>query len=125
MAAALVFAPGLAHAGSYLDRAGVLVGSAIRDAEFLRKRLSDKELAKTLNKIAAARVEAARTMYVPPEIAKAHPHLMLVLENFERATFAATQGEATKFLEYVQKARDEESILRGILKQHGWTLPDS
>ena len=63
-------------------------------------------------------------MQVPKEVAQAHPHLLLVLENYERAAESAKDGNAQRFLIYQQRARDEEKILRGVLKQLGWSLPD-
>jgi len=115
---------GLAHAGSYLDRVSILVADAGRDADYLRGRLSDKELARVIHAIAEARVTAASTMQVPKEVAQAHPHLLLVLENYERAAEAAKDGNAQRFLIYQQRARDEEKVLRGVLKQLGWPLPE-
>ena len=41
----------------------------------------------------SARLEAARTMTVPKEVEQAHPHLLLVLENYQQAAEAATLGE--------------------------------
>jgi len=112
-----------AWAGSYLDRTTLLVGQATREADYLRLRLADRELARTVHKLAAARLKAASTMQVPQEVAPAHPHLLLMLENYERATDAAEQGQAGQFFEYVGRARDEEAILRAVLKQLGWPLP--
>jgi hypothetical protein len=120
----LVAWPAQAWAGSYLDRAALLLSEATREADYLRRRLSDKELARTVHKLAEARAKAAATMEVPKEVADAHPHLLLTLETYERAADAAERGQGVKFLELVQRARDEENIFRGILKQNGWTLPD-
>jgi hypothetical protein len=114
-----------AHAGSYLDRAALLVKHASQDADYLRARLSDLELASVIKQIAAARVQAASRMQVPKEVAQAHPHLLLVLENYERAATAAADGRPQRFLVLQQRARDEERILRGVLKQLGWSLPQA
>ncbi len=110
-------------AGSYLDRAALLVAHANQESAYLRARLSDDELAKMLHKMAVARVGAAKTMNVPKEVAQAHPHLLLMLENHERAAEAAVDGSSQRFLVYQRRARHEESIFRGILKQLGWPLP--
>jgi len=115
---------GPALAGSYMDRLGLLVGQANHDSEYLRARLSDRELARVIHGVAEARVKAASAMTVPKEIAQAHPHLLLVLENHERAAEAAKDGNAQRFLVYHQRARDEEKVLRGVLKQLGYPLPD-
>lgn len=111
-----------AHAGSYLDRSSLLLGQATSESDYLRGKLSDRELARVIHALASARVRAATSMTVPKEVAQAHPHLLLVLENHERAADAARVGEAQRFLIYQQRARDEERVFRGILKQLGWPL---
>ena len=121
-AALLVATP--AEAGSYLNRAIILITQASRESEFLRGRVSDKDLAELIHQVAAARLEAASRMNVPKEVVQAHPHLLLALENYERAADAAVEGHNERFLIYQQRARDEEVILRGVLKQLGWALPD-
>ena len=119
--AVLLVAP-RASAGSYLDRAALLLSQAGSEADYLRARLSDRELARMVHALAAARLKAATSMSVPKEVAQAHPHLLLVLENYERACDAAEQGEPQRFLIYQLRARDEERVLRGILKQLGFPL---
>lgn len=123
-AAAVLAFPARAWAGSYLDRAALLLSEGTREADYLRRRLSDKELARTVHRLAEARAKTASTMEVPKEVTEAHPHLLLTLESYERAADAAERGQSAKFLEFQQRARDEESIFRGILKQNGWSLPE-
>ncbi len=113
-----------AEAGSYLNRAAMLVIQASRESEYLRGRVNDKDLAELVHQVAVARLEAASRMNVPKEVVQAHPHLLLILENYERSADAAVEGHNERFLIYQQRARDEESILRGILKQLGWVLPE-
>lgn len=115
---------GSAEAGSYLSRAAMLVVQASRESEYLRGRVNDKDLAELVHQVATARLEAASRMNVPKEVVQAHPHLLLTLENYERSADAAVQGHNDRFLVYQQRARDEEVILRGVLKQLGWALPD-
>lgn len=122
LACALLAQPALA--GSYLDRVSLLVSRAAQDSDYLRGRLSDRELARVVHAVAEARVAAAGSMAVPKEVAQAHPHLLLVLENHERAASAAKDGNAQRFLIYQQRARDEERVLRGVLKQLGFPLPE-
>jgi hypothetical protein len=114
-----------AFAGTYLNSAALLLAQANSEADYLRARVNDKELAELIHKLADARLEAAKGMLVPKEVVQAHPHLLLVLENYERAADAATRGEAEKFLVYQQRARDEDRTFRGILKQFGYFLPES
>jgi hypothetical protein len=114
-----------ALAGTYLNRAVVLLSGASREAVYLRARLGDRELARVTHRLAQARLDAARTMTVPKEVEQAHPHLLLVLENYQQATEAATLGEADRFAIYHQRALDEERTFKAVLKQLGWLLPES
>jgi hypothetical protein len=114
-----------ALAGSYLDRAALLVSQANRDTEFLRRRLSDRELARVIHELCEARSRSAAAMMVPKEVAQAHPHLLLVLEHHERAADAAAAGKTERFLVERGKAIEEEQILRSVLRQLGWSLPDA
>lgn len=123
LAGSLVFARS-AWAGTYLNCAALLLSQASREDDFLRARINDKELAELIHKLADARLGAAKSMLVPKEVVQAHPHLLLVLENYERAADAATRGEAEKFLVYEQRARDEDRTFRGVLRQYGYALPD-
>ncbi len=123
-ASALLFVTSEAFAGSYLNRAHVLIRHGMREMEFLRARVNDKELASVVHQLAQARLEAARKMTVPPEVAMAHPHVLLVLENCERSAQGAVDGDAGKFMVFYQRALDEERTLRFVLKKLGWSLPD-
>ncbi len=111
------------RAGSYLDRAGLLISEAIRDNEFLARRLADRELARLVARIAAGRLQAAKETQVPREALQAHPHLLLMLEHYERAAAAAQAGEAARFRELVRSAQQEEQLFRGVLRELGWTVP--
>jgi hypothetical protein len=114
-----------ALAGTYLNRAVLLLSGASREAAYLRARLGDKELARVTLRMASARLEAARAMTVPKEVEQAHPHLLLVLENYEQAIEAATLGESDRFAIYHQRALDEERTFKAVLKQLGWVLPEA
>jgi len=112
-----------AWAGSYLDRAALMLEQARSEGDFLKPRTFDKELVIVVKATAEARARVARKMEVPAVVAKAHPHLLLVLENYERAVTAADEGNFKKFNEHVHAARDEERNFRAILKELGYTLP--
>lgn len=114
-----------AFAGTYLSRAALLIASGTREINYLRPRLSDKELARVVQRLAEARRDTAGAMTLPKEVANAHPHLLLILENHVQAAEAATRGEADKFNIFFQRALDEERTFRAVLKQSGWTLPDA
>jgi hypothetical protein len=114
----------LAWAGTYLDRAGILVRQARSEADYLEYRLSDHELAQLIHRMTVARLSAARDMPIPKEVIQAHPHLLLMLENCERAADAAETGASQRFVVYQRRARDEEQIFRSIMRQFGFPLED-
>lgn len=114
-----------AWAGTYLNSAAFLLAQGSKEGDYLRAHIGDKELADLIHRLANARLDAAKNMLVPKEVVQAHPHLLLVLENYERAADAATRGEAEKFLVYQQRARDEDRTFRGVLKQFGYALPET
>lgn len=113
-----------AHAGSYLNRAALLLDQTREEGDMLQPRTHDKELAQLVAKMAAARVEIARKMEVPAKVGKAHPHLMLVLESSERAAAAALAGDFKKFVQLLFTAREEDRTFRTILGELGYTLPE-
>lgn len=128
--AALLAAPvGLltseARAGSYLDRAALLLASSRKDAEALRAKMTDKELARVVQLVADARQTAASKMDVPEVVAKAHPHLLLALSKVEQAARAALDGSFTSVLEHLESTKREETIFRSVLKELGHPLPSA
>jgi len=123
MALVTVLSPN-AWAGSYLDRAGLLVRQGRSEADYLEYRVGNRELAEVVHKMAIARLSAARDMSVPKEVTQAHPHILLMLENCERAADAAESGETDRFTIYQRRARDEEQIFRSIMRQLGFPLED-
>jgi hypothetical protein len=121
--AAALLAVTNAWAGPYLDRAGLLVGEMHRANEFLQAHAGDKELAGLVREGAEARVRAARKMTVPKEVVPMHPHLLLALENAERAAAAAQEGTIERFGRHLRVSRDEESVFRAMLAQQKFELP--
>ena len=98
------------RAGSYLDRAALMLDEAHREGDVLLPRTFDKELILVLKFATEARAKVGRQMEVPASVAKAHPHLLLVLENYERAVDYASEGNFKKFVEHLNAARDEELV---------------
>jgi hypothetical protein len=113
-----------AWAGSYLDRAALMLDQARKEGDMLQPRTFDKELVLVIKTMAEARARVGRKMEVPAAVAKAHPHLLLVFENCIRAADAAEEGNFRKFMEHLQAARDEDRNFRAILKELGFSLPD-
>lgn len=113
-----------AYAGSYLRRAAMLLEAAELEGSALRERIHDKDLARLTHRLATTRVEVAREMPVPKEVVRAHPHLLLVLEAYERAADAALHGKNETFLVALARAREERRTFEAVLAQLGWTLKD-
>jgi hypothetical protein len=114
-----------ARAGSYLDRAALMLDEARREGDMLQPRTHDKEMVLVVKTLAEARARVGRKMEVPASVAKAHPHLLLVLENCERAAEAANDGNFKKFMEHLMIARDEDRTFRVIIAELGYTLPEA
>ncbi|MEJ7729191.1 MAG: hypothetical protein WKG00_08245 [Polyangiaceae bacterium] len=121
-AALCVAAP--AQAGSYLDRAALLLDQSRKEGDMLQPRTYDKELATMIRALAEARNKAARGMEVPAAIAKAHPHLMMVLENWERAVESALAGNFKRFMEHLTICRNEDQAFRALVAELGFTVPN-
>ncbi|MCC6523428.1 MAG: hypothetical protein IT373_12290 [Polyangiaceae bacterium] len=112
-----------AWAGSYLNRAALLLDEARVEQAFVRPRMDDRELVETAHALAEARNAAAHAMRVPKAIASAHPHLLLVFEDYERAFAALLAGQPAQFAELVERARAEEHIFRDLIGKLGYGLP--
>lgn len=112
-----------AFAGSYLDRAALLLDSGKKDIDTIKTRTSDKETLLVVKALTEARLKAARKMNVPDKVTAAHPHLMLVLENQDRAVDALIAGNMKKYAEGITSAAAEEKTFRDMIKQLGYTLP--
>jgi hypothetical protein len=121
--ASLGLAP-IAWGGSYLDRAALMLDEARREGDMLTPRTNDKEMVLVVKTLAEARAKVGRKMEVPAAVVRAAPHLLLVLENYERAAEAADEGNFKKFMEHLNTARDEEKIFRSLLGELGYTLPE-
>jgi hypothetical protein len=115
--------PAVATAGSYLDRAALLLDASRAERDMVRPRVRDKELVELAYDIARARSDSAGRMRVPEVVAPAHPHLLLVLENTEQAFSAALAGDLQKFVDHIRRARDEDSTFRAIITKLGYSLP--
>jgi hypothetical protein len=113
---------GEAWAGSYLDRAKLLVDGTEQDCSMLRKHMMDKELATMIRGVAEARLKVASKMEVPSAVAKAHPHLLLVLEHGERAANAVSEGNLKIGLEHLDDATREAKMFRSLLVELGFPL---
>ena len=116
---------GSAWSGSYLNRAALLLEGSRSERDMALPRYEDKELIRLVHEIAEARTRSARAMQVPKAVVTAHPHLLLVLENCERAYAAALEGNHEKFVEHILRARAEDKTFRALMDKLGYGIPDS
>lgn len=121
--AASILIATVALAGSYLDRAALLLADCRRSNDWVMSHLGDRELAAVARDMAEARVKVARKMVVPKEVVQAHPHLLLALENSERAAAFAADGDSDGFFRHVRVSRDEDGLFRSLLAQQKLQLP--
>ncbi|MEM9694342.1 MAG: hypothetical protein AAGA56_17455 [Myxococcota bacterium] len=112
-----------AWAGSYLNRAALLLDGARTDRAMAMPRGRDRELMRVVHEVAAARVTVATTMDVPKVVAGAHPHMLLTLENCERGYAAALERQLNKFSEHLLRAKAEDRIFRQLVESLGYTMP--
>ena len=113
-----------AFAGNYLDGAALLLDEARTEGDMLQPRTTDKEMVLIVLMLTSAREKAVAKLEVPAAVAKAHPHLLLMLENYERAADAASAGNFKDFMKYTDTARDEDRAFRAIITELGYTLPE-
>lgn len=119
-----LFAISPVWAGSYLDRAALLLDQTRKEGDLLQPRVGDKELVRLVSALASARLEVAQKMEVPAAVGKAHPHLLLVLTNADAAARAASEGDFKKFMEHLTAARNEDRSFRAVLKELGHAVPE-
>jgi hypothetical protein len=121
--AASFFAGRAAWSGSYLDRAALMLDEGRKEADAVKSRTGDKETLLVVKAMTEARVKVARKMNVPAAVVDAHPHLLLVLENYDRALDALIANNQRKFAECLVTAAAEERTFRNLLTQLGYALP--
>ena len=86
--------------------------------------VNDPEFAKFAHPMADKYVEMASRLTPPARLAVAHPHMLLVVENVERALDAAASGELAAFRQRTRTVREELATLDGVLKQIKVRLPE-
>ena len=123
VAVGLVLSAPAARAGSYLDRAALLLEAARAERDSAKAHPQDRELLEMVHAVAQARSAAARAMNVPKAIESGHPHLLLSIENTERAFAAALEGRFDKFAEFIERARTEDRTFRALVAKMGYTIP--
>ena len=108
----------------YLAELALLVDATRRLIAFSESNIDDRELIKFAHPLAKSYVELASHMLPPPKSAVVHPHLLLVVENLERALDSALANDLVAYQKRIRIARDELANLEAVLKQLKLRLPE-
>jgi hypothetical protein len=85
---------------------------------------ADSDFARFAYPLSENYVDMAGHMTPPGKLAVVHPHLLLVVENVERAMAAAAAGDTASFRQRTRTVREELASLDGVLKQLKLRLPE-
>lgn len=109
---------------TYLVQLALSLEGARRLVLWVETHANDPEIARFAYPLAERYVDMAGHMVPSKKLSTAHPHLLLVLENVERALAAAGQGDLAAFRQRTRTVREELSILDNVLKQLKVRLPE-
>lgn len=108
----------------YLTQAALTLEGARRLILWVETHPNDVDLARFAYPLAERYVEMAGHLTPTSKLAVAHPHLLLIVENVERAMDAAGLGEMAVFRQRARTVREELAILDSVLKQLKVKLPE-
>lgn len=109
---------------TYLVELALTLEGARRLVLWVETHPNDPDFARFAYPLAERYVEMAGHMTPSKKLTTAHPHLLLVVENVERALDAAGQGDLAAFRQRMRTVREELSILDNVLKQLKLKLPE-
>ena len=101
----------------YMSQLSLVLDGARRLFAFCEHHAGTPELVKFAYPLAERYVEMATRMLPSPKLAVAHPHLLLVVENLERALDAAGASNTEGYQKRMRIAREEVANLEAVLKQ--------
>ncbi len=109
----------------YLAQLAMVLEGARRLLLWTETYIGDPEFARFGHRMAEGYVDMAGRL-VPPEkkLVNAHPHLLMVVENVERALDAAARGDTSAFRQRARIVREELLTLESVLKQLKLRLPE-
>jgi hypothetical protein len=108
----------------YLAELAMSLEAARRFVLWVEAYGGDSELARFAYPMADKLVESASHLTPPPKWVPAHPHVLLIAENVERALDAASAGDLAAFRHHTRTVREELTILDGLFKQLKLKLPE-
>jgi hypothetical protein len=126
MAVVLWIAPAGARADTrpeYMRRLALLLDWSHRGVGWVESNIEDRALGRAAQAIAERYVEVAGRMLPPAELRALHPHVILIVENAERACHFASVANMRDFNHHVRILREEERILLEFLRTSHIELP--
>ena len=109
---------------SYMIQLGLTLEGVRRLMLWVETHPNDPDLARFAYPLSERYVEMAGHMTPTKKLSMAHPHLLLVVENVERALDAAGRNDMAVFRQRMRTVREELAILDGVLKQLKLKLPE-
>ncbi len=109
---------------SYLAELSMMLEGARRLVLWTETYPNESDFARFAHPLAEQYVEMAGHLVPPKKLVVVHPHLLLVVENVERAIAAAAAGDLAAFRLRVRTVREEVSNLEAVLKQLKTRLPE-
>jgi hypothetical protein len=111
--AVLAGRPGSAHADTdvrknrlYLAEVAMVLEGSRRLLLWTENHVNEPEFARFAHPAAERYVEMAGRLVPPEHLVAAHPHLLLVVENVERALDAAASGDTSAFRQRARTVRE-------------------
>ncbi len=109
----------------YVNELAIVLEGSRRVLLWAEAHPGDAELAKFIYPLSEHYVQLAGRMSPSEPLRVVHPHLLLVVENIERAVDAAARGDLPAFRQRIRIVREELSMLEGVLKHLKVRLPES
>ncbi len=131
LALSLWLLPVLAHAENdarknrvYLAELSMLLEGSRRLLLWAETYVGEPDFSRFAHPLAERYVDLAGRLVPPDNLVIAHPHLLMVVENVERALDAAASGDTPSFRQRARIVREELVTLESVLKQLKLRLPE-
>ena len=109
---------------AYLTQLSFVLEGARRILLFGEAHAAEPEMARFVYPLSEDYVQLAGKMTPGERLKIVHPHLVIVVENVERAVNAAAHGELQSFRQHVRTIREELATLDAVLKHLKVRLPE-
>lgn len=109
----------------YLTQLSFVLEGARRILLFGEAHAADPEMSRFAYPLSEHYVELAGKMTPGERLRIVHPHLLIVVENVERAFNASAHGDLQAFRQHVRTIREELATLEAVLKHLKVRLPET